>query len=66
MYKTDEREQLVKQLRIWAMEDPEDFAGYQQDLNDLAAASTAYEPVDYKQDFEYPKEQSHETSGLNQ
>ena len=28
MYETDKREQLVEQLRIWAMEDPEDFAGY--------------------------------------
>ena len=66
MYEMDEWEQLVEQLRIWAMEDPEDFAGYQQDLSDLAAASTAYEPVDYDQDFKYPEEQSHETSGLNQ
>ena len=48
------------------MEDPEDFASYQQDLNDLAAASTAYEPVNYDQDFEYPEEQSHKTSGQNQ
>ena len=63
MYETDEREQLVEQLRIWAMEDPEDFAGYQQDLNDLAAASTAYEPIDYDQDFEYPEEQSHKALG---
>ena len=48
------------------MEDPEDFAGYQQDLNDLAAASTAYAPVDYDQDFLYTEEQSHETSDQTQ
>ena len=66
MYETDEQEQLVEQLRIWAIEDPEDFTGYQQDLNNLAAASTAYEPVDYDQDFEYPEEQSHKTLGQNQ
>ena len=66
MYETDEQEQLVEQLRIWAMEDPKDFAGYQQDLNNLAAASTAYKPVDYDQDFEYPEEQLHETSGQTQ
>ena len=66
MYETDEWEQLVEQLRIWAMEDPEDFAGHQQDLNDLVAASIVYEPIDYDQDFKYPEEQSHETSGQNQ
>ena len=48
------------------MEDPEDFTSYQQDLNDLAAASTTYKPVDYDQDFLYPEEQSHETSDQNQ
>ena len=45
------------------MEDPEDFAGHQQDLNDLVAASIMYEPVDYDQDFEYPKEALHKAPG---
>ena len=45
------------------MEDPEDFAGHQQDLNDLVAASITYEPIQDDQDFEYPKEQSHKALG---
>ena len=63
MYEMDEWEQLVKQLRIWAMEDPEDFARHQQDLNDLVAASITYKPIENDQDFEYPKEASHKASG---
>ncbi len=59
MYKTDEHEQLLEQLRIWAMEDPQDFEEQGQEFHLLVANTLVVEDMSKDQFFGFTEEMSH-------